>query len=283
MIVALCSLKGSPGATTLAVALAAGWPSGGHPVVVECDPAGGDLLARFRLDLKPGLVTLAAAARRTAAGDTGLIWQHTQRLPGGGLPVVCGPLSAEQARAALAELAGEPGLLVQAAARPDAVVLVDCGRIGADAAALALIRAADVMLLVTGTSDDALAHLAVALPAVSRLSPRPRLVLMGEGYPTEEIVHALEIERLGVRVTGRMPYDPAGAAPLTGRPSPRSTPARSRLGQAAAALALRTAQDALIAPPEHFAGIPAPARPDIPDAWPVQQPAPTPSIDGRLP
>ncbi|WP_181785487.1 chromosome partitioning protein [Streptomyces phytophilus] len=270
----------------MAVAVAAGWPSGGHPVVVECDPAGGDLLARFRLDLKPGLVTLAAAARRTA-GDPGLIWQHTQRLPGGGLPVVPGPLSAEQARAALAELTGEPGLLVQAAARPDVAVIVDCGRIGADAAALALIRAADVMLLVTGTSDDSLAHLAVALPAVSRLSARPRLVLVGEGYATEEIVQALEIERLGVRVTGRMPYDPAGAAPLTGRPSPRSAPSRSRLGQAAAALAVRTAQDALITPPAHlagrFAGVPAPAGPDAPGPRPVQRQAPTPSIDGRMP
>ena len=49
-LVALCSLKGSPGVTTAALGLAAGWPSAEQPVVVECDPAGGDLLGRYRLE-----------------------------------------------------------------------------------------------------------------------------------------------------------------------------------------------------------------------------------------
>jgi len=55
-LVAMCSLKGSPGVTTAALGLAAGWPSAEQPVVVECDPAGGDLLGRFRLETAPGLM-----------------------------------------------------------------------------------------------------------------------------------------------------------------------------------------------------------------------------------
>jgi MinD-like ATPase involved in chromosome partitioning or flagellar assembly len=62
MLLAVCSLKGSPGVTTLATALGARWPAGETPILVEADPAGGDLMARFRLNDAPGLVTLAVAA-----------------------------------------------------------------------------------------------------------------------------------------------------------------------------------------------------------------------------
>src|SRR5262249_35676958 len=98
MLVAVCSLKGSPGVTTLATALGARWPGRENPIVVEVDPAGGDLMARFRLPDTPGLVSLAAAARGRGQADQDLVTQHTQLLPGG-LRVVLGPVGAEQARA----------------------------------------------------------------------------------------------------------------------------------------------------------------------------------------
>lgn len=242
-VVALCSVKGSPGVTTLAVALAAGWPSGGQPVVVECDPAGGDLMARYRLDLSPGLVTLAAAGRR-AGDDAGLIWQHIQRLPGG-LPVVAGPPAPAQARAALAELvSGAHGAILQrAASRPGVVVIADCGRVDGESPALAVLRDADLMLLVGGATDDALAHLAVTVGSAAAWSPSPRLVLVGDGYPTDEITLALELEELGIPVAGHLPDDATGAAAFAGRPASRSAPGRSRLGRAAAALAIELDRD----------------------------------------
>ena len=46
MIVTLCSDKGSPGVTTLAVALGLVWPV--QRLVLEADPAGGDLAFRMR-------------------------------------------------------------------------------------------------------------------------------------------------------------------------------------------------------------------------------------------
>ncbi|MDT0307272.1 hypothetical protein RM780_09885 [Streptomyces sp. DSM 44917] len=235
--------------TTTAVALAASWPAGGQPVVVEADPAGGDLVARYRLELTPGLVTLAAAGRRSGE-DPGLIWQHTQRLPGG-LPVVAGPPAPGQARAALTELTDGPArpLLRRAASRPGVVVIADCGRVEADSPALEVVRAADVMLLVAGAQDDALAHLAVMVRPAAAWSPRPRLVLVGEGYPTAEVTQALGTAELGLEVAARLPHDPAGAGAFAGRPAPRAAPGRSRLGQAAAELATRTARDVLTAPP----------------------------------
>src|SRR2546429_4288211 len=53
-LVAACSSKGAPGVTTLAVALASGWP-GGQAILVEADPGGGDLAARFDFPDNPSL------------------------------------------------------------------------------------------------------------------------------------------------------------------------------------------------------------------------------------
>ena len=64
-LIAVCSLKGSPGVTTFSVALAARWPVTDRCVLVECDPSGGDMATRFALASSPGLVSLAAATRRS--------------------------------------------------------------------------------------------------------------------------------------------------------------------------------------------------------------------------
>ena len=67
-LVAVASVKGAPGVTTTALALAAAWPAavdgGVRPVVVEADAAGGDVAARLGLPHAPGLLDVAVAARR---------------------------------------------------------------------------------------------------------------------------------------------------------------------------------------------------------------------------
>jgi len=242
-LVALASLKGSPGVTTAAVGLAAGWPSGQQPVVVECDPAGGDLWARFRLETAPGLMSLAAAVRHRAG--PGLVWEHTQRLPGG-LPVIVGPAGTEQARASLAQVTRRgTEVLRWAAGRAGTVVIADCGRLDADSSALKVARDADVLLLLARACDDALAHVAAQWPAVVCWTRRRSLVLVGDGYPEEEIACALDVP-----VTARLPHDPKGAAGLGGRPGRRAAPARSPLGRALARLAEDTAARAAAVPPD---------------------------------
>lgn len=241
MLVALCSLKGSPGVTTSALGLAAGWPSAGQPVVVECDPAGGDLVARFRLETAPGLMSLAAAARHST--ETGLIWQHTQRLPGG-LPVIVGPTGAIQAGASLAQLVQSgTRVLRQAADRAGTVVIADCGRLAPDSPALEVVREADVTLLLARARDDALAHVATQWHTAERWSQRPCFVLVGEGYPSDEVARELDVE-----VMARIPQDSKGAAALGGQPGRRAAPARSSLGQAMARLAALTVSRAFTPP-----------------------------------
>jgi hypothetical protein len=237
-LVALCSLKGSTGVTTAALGLAARWPSGQQPVVVECDPAGGDLLARFRLETSPGLVSLAAAARRSVVLPA-LVWQHTQRLPGG-QPVVAGPAGPDQASAALGQITGSSAAVLRRPAdMAGTVVIADCGRLGPDSAAMGIVRAADVMLLLSRARDDALAHVATRLETAARWSRRPCFVLVGDGYPTSEVAQVL-----GIEVMGRIPEDPKGAAALGGRPGWRSASDRSPLGQALAGIAASAASRA---------------------------------------
>ena len=100
----MASVKGSPGVTTVALALASWWP---RPVVVlEADPAGGDLAVRLGLPEDPGLVGLAAALRRHSQAD--LLEHYAQESPLG-IPVVPAPAGARQSAASVSLLAALPG------------------------------------------------------------------------------------------------------------------------------------------------------------------------------
>ncbi|GHH62480.1 MinD/ParA family ATP-binding protein [Lentzea cavernae] len=231
MLIAICSLKGSPGVTTLTVALGARWTGPEIPIVVEADPAGGDLLTRFRLNAAPSVVGLAASTRVRGNAEPDQLARHAQFLPGG-LRVVPGPVGSEQSRAALSLLASGPSPLRIAGDRVDTVVLVDCGRVDPDSPALALIRAADAMLLLARPRDEELAHVALKLESAQRWSRRPCFVLTGPGSPAARVAGELRIP-----VMAHIPHDVKGAEALCGRGGIRNGPSRSPLGRAAAKLA----------------------------------------------
>jgi hypothetical protein len=229
MLIALCSAKGAPGVSTAAVGLGMRWPHG-EPVVVECDPTGGDLAARFGLRPVPGLVSLAAAARRDP--DPALIGQHSQFLPGG-LRVVPGPVAADQARAALRVLAArEPHVLRSAGNLVNAAVIVDVGRIDLASPALPVVRGADAVLLLARPLVDELSHVATLLAAVPTWTRTPGLVLVGSGYPVRDVER-----ELGIPVMAVLPNDPRAAKALTGQSSGGSGHGKSALGKALARLA----------------------------------------------
>ncbi|EWC64531.1 hypothetical protein UO65_0138 [Actinokineospora spheciospongiae] len=269
MLISVLSLKGSPGATTFAVALAARWPAPARTLLVEADPSGGDLALRFSLTSTPGLGSLAAAARR--GGEADLLWRHTQQLPGG-LPVITAPSDAEQARAALSALASDPrgglGVLRTAANQPDTVVIADCGRADPDSPALPIVRSSDVVVLLSRAHADDLAHLPRRLPVVGRWSPNPVLLLVGEGYSTAEVAR-----ELGVCPLGRVPEDPSGAAVLCGRPNrlrwERSGPTRSALGRFAHRVATELATREGTPTLHRTQPQPRPPATPIPPSWSV--------------
>ena len=91
-VIALASIKGAPGVTTMACLIGASWPSSRPVMVVESDLSGCDLAARYRLSAKSGWTSFVAASRRADTPQS--IEPHLQFLPGG-LPVLVGKAPAE--------------------------------------------------------------------------------------------------------------------------------------------------------------------------------------------
>ncbi|MEW6470656.1 MAG: hypothetical protein AB1679_00090 [Actinomycetota bacterium] len=211
-LMALTSIKHAPGVTTAALAMATAWSADHEVVVVEADPAGGDLAARLGLPFEPGLVSLAAAARHGAAsGAVG--HAQLQAMPCGG-SVLVGPGSAEQAVAALREL--RAGALAGLAGRGDLVV-VDCGRWSPGSPTQPLISAADLVLVVTRPTVEGVVHLRSRMAALRReAGDRVAILLVGERpYRAADIDEAV-----GLRVAGVLADDPRAATALYQSPRP---------------------------------------------------------------
>jgi MinD-like ATPase involved in chromosome partitioning or flagellar assembly len=196
MLIAVASVKGAPGVTRLAMTMAALWPHGASPTLIEGDPAGGTIAGRFGLEPSPSLTTLAAAMYPSAQEVR--IGEHAQRLPGG-LPVVVAPADPAGVRAAVADLAAFGGLLEQAADDPEAVLIVDCGRLDADRLS-PVVALADEVLLVARPVPEMVGPLNASIKALRSTEAMVRLVLRGGGYDTGEMSRAL-----GIDVAGRLP------------------------------------------------------------------------------
>lgn len=167
-VIAVTSVKHSPGATTLALALVAARsssPASGdrRAVLVEADPAGGDLAGRIGLPLEPGLASLAASARH--AGVQFDIDRHVQALPCGG-GVVVGPTSPELADGALRSLADRlPG-----AVRSSGLGVIDCGRWAPGSPAGAVLAGSDWTLVVVRPDLVGIDHLLSRIEGLRRLA-----------------------------------------------------------------------------------------------------------------
>ncbi len=227
-LVAAAAAKAAPGVTTSALALAGVWPADRQVLLVEADPGGGDLAARFGLAAQPGLVSLAAAARRQV--DAALVAEHAQALPGG-LGVLVGPPGAEQAAAALGMLA--PAVVAGLEGLDGVDVVADLGRLDPGSPALGLARAASLLVLVVRPRLDELQHLVHRVAALRGERRALGLVVVGTGpYPAEEIAAAL-----GVEVLGTLPADPRAASLLGGGTASVGALRRTPLVRAARSLA----------------------------------------------
>jgi len=203
-LMALVSAKRSPGATTAAVALASVWPA--RPaLVIECDPAGGDLAADAGLHLEPGLTSLAASRRHGFTADH--LAAHSQRLPCGARVVVAPP-SPDGVRVALSTLSDR--LAVGLAALPDIDVLADCGRLDLQSPSAPFVSAADLVMVVVRPTLAGVEHAAARIDQLRNSANHVALLLVGEHpYPAKEVGAFLACEVVGV-----LADDPVGAAIL---------------------------------------------------------------------
>ncbi|MGP7996431.1 MAG: hypothetical protein ACLPKI_03705, partial [Streptosporangiaceae bacterium] len=237
-LIALASVKSSPGVTTAALALASMWKTAERRLLLEADPGGGDLGLWLGLPADSGLAGLAAAARH--GHDAGLAWRHARELAGG-THLVAAPAGAEQAAACVAALSAAG--LPQELAAGDEPVLADCGRLYPGSPALAAAAAASLTVLVVRPRVSELAHLEPRVRGMEQAGLRLVVILGADerrapaepSYPAEEIAGVL-----GVPVQGPLPADPRAGVQLcrrAGHPGPaRRLPLLREAAAAAVAL-----------------------------------------------
>jgi hypothetical protein len=212
--------KGAPGASTVALLLAALWPDGG--VLVEADPAGGDAALRLSgpsgqvLPNEPNLTRLAVDTA-TDLSHPDLEWVLRCALQTAtGIPVVCG----------LTTGAGMTQTMIRYAAplasrlSPLREVIVDAGRLTPASPALPLAAAASAVLLVVADGADyfyaARELLGELLAGLGGRSIGPvaqaAVVCSSRRGPaaTGELATALAARGLPVEVAGWVARDPGG-------------------------------------------------------------------------
>ena len=210
--VALVSAKGAPGVTTSALLLAALWPVAA--VLVEADPAGGDLrLCLSDSDGQPlraetGLVSLLSAHTLSGVLADRRLLSHAQHLPGG-LPVLVGPGSPAQSEA----LRGQWPQLATALATGLEGVVIDAGRTdGQRDTDLLLLRAADAVLVVCRGTLASIAHTRDLLGRLATHGVSAQVLLVGSGAQGDDARQAVGTEVL------LLPHDPTASAALMGQP-----------------------------------------------------------------
>jgi hypothetical protein len=268
-LIALASAKGSPGVTTLALALAHVWP---RPVLLaECDPAGGDIAAGYlagAADPGRNLLDLTVAARRTDLDSA--LRSHLVALDDSGSRSVLPGLRGPEQAAAVASWWGRIAAMFAdlhdlrelhdlrdgddpshrhvddranlggTAAAVD--VLADCGRLAADHPPTAVLRRADVAVLVMRPTLRSISHARVAVHELATSDPpgRQRLLAVVVGadkpYSTRDVRQALQTP------VAQFADDPRAAAVLSD-----GAPAGRRFVTSALLRSARTLADELCA------------------------------------
>ena len=222
MIVAVCADKGSPGVTTLATLFGLIWP--GDRIVVETDPAGADLPLRVytpdrsTLQPEPTVLSLAADARMGLPDDALPAYAQATSLD---VPVIPGALSPEMflpMRALWPQVAGE-------LAKWSGTVIADLGRLHPGHAALAVAKAATIVVLLARPTVEGLYHLRDRAGELAHLLGDPAgggnpvcvVVRTGPREQREALATATRVLQAAgspVPVVGAISDDPAGAHAL---------------------------------------------------------------------
>jgi hypothetical protein len=222
-VVALVSAKGSPGVTTTALACALSWRR--RLVLAECDPAGGSMLAGYlggALEGPRGLGELAVAELREGRLERDF-WGQLVDLdaPRRERLLLPGLVDAAQAGSVTPLWQRIADFFVDLEkGNPPYDVIVDCGRLHVQHPPWPIMRAAAVVVLVTGSHLPDLSSARGAVRAIERdfadhrvPDGTLRLLLVGDGHSGHargEVSKALRQP-----VIGQVPYDPRTAEVLS--------------------------------------------------------------------
>ena len=237
--VSFASVRNRPGASTVWLLTSVALRAAGRDVVaVEADPDGNDLGTTYDLGQSPGLVTLAAAARRGST-SAGLVDEHARHLPDG-LAVIPGPVAAEEAAAAVTSIATRVGGLAGGDGR---LWCCDVGRLSVASPALPIAVGSALTVLVCQPTRTEALSLRSRVATLAAAGCRLGLVVVGNGpYRAGEVAaHG------GIELVGTVPFardaDDLVAAAVAGRRGRRSLLWRAAV-DIAAVIAERVAQGA---------------------------------------
>jgi hypothetical protein len=214
MLISFISVNGSPGVSTVALALGWVWPR--HAVVAECDPTGGRALSVFDPDGRhgrTGVFELMLQARttplhRAMSSQLLVLPDGTGRhhlLPGVGSPREADSLDWRRLTSLFLDL-------------ETVDVLADCGRFRSRSTAAAVLSESDLVVVVVRNCRGSLQPFAKALDVLREehgvfddggvvvlvAEPDPRI---HQRYPHGEIG-----KELGLPLVGVLPWDPVNAA-----------------------------------------------------------------------
>ncbi len=207
-VIIVATVTGSPGATRLALGLAAAWPVGAQRrVLVEADPDGGRLGAELGIGVEPGLMALALAARTSMMTPDELV--RIGAAPVADWFVVPAPPSAEQAHSALMHAASSLATVLADAppGTPNATMwIVDAGRLSGRSPALPLGTVATHLLVVAHGSFPSLQLVPHRVETLRAAGCHPEVVIVEPtSWTSGEIAEFVGADVVGVlpRVRGR--------------------------------------------------------------------------------
>jgi len=222
MLWVLTSAKGSPGVTTTALALAAAGalppaaavgptpttaPPAARPLLVELDPAGGDLDCWCGPCGEPGLLGAVTDVRSPTSSER--IGRHSVEVAPG-VNAVLAPTTAASMSAALQSV-GES--FAETLAGHAGTTIVDLGRWVSPTPAHAdrLVRAATAVMVVCRSALASVEHARELVAGLQATSPRVVAVIVGgdRPYPADEVSAAIRAP-----VAGVLPWDPKGVRAL---------------------------------------------------------------------
>jgi Flp pilus assembly CpaE family ATPase len=221
---ALVSVKGSPGVTTTAAALAAAGTTEGRTLVVELDPSGGSLQVATDTPAPPGVVEVAGRLRW--GGSSASVDDSVTFLPAG-VPSLLAPTSGLVAASVIESAAARWLPALQGAALD---VIVDAGRWDPGQPSARRIHGADLVVLVCRPTMAGVEHSRHLLDRLREVAQGPvvAVVVGGQPYDPAEVA-----ESLGLALAGTIAWDPRGMARLwddgVGRSWFRTPLARSAL------------------------------------------------------
>lgn len=187
-LISFFSAKGAPGTTSTAMLTAALWPT--PTLLVDADPAGGDLLMRLPADSgvaltpRPGLLTLLPLARHGLA--PGVVLDHSQIVQGG-QQVLVGLDSPEQAEVSSALW---PTLGRTFGELPGTDVVIDLGQLSPRSSQMPLAERSDLLVGVIRLTPASVLHMRQRLTALTRT-----LATLGPDAPLVGLVAIADVQQ----------------------------------------------------------------------------------------